>query len=102
MGRIDVDSDAYDRVRQTLTQAAQSLSSAGGALGSAVPSMAFGPIAAFIPPGFNALGGLMEGASGFVGDRAERSAAGIETAVSGFQRVDETAQSDLDKLAGEL
>ncbi|MFJ4160321.1 hypothetical protein [Microbacterium testaceum] len=102
MGRIEVDSDAYDRVRQTLVQASQSLSSAGGSLGSAVPSMAFGPIAAFIPPGFNALGGLIEGASGFVGDRAQRSAVGIQIAVADFQRVDEAAQSDLEKLAGEL
>ncbi|MDQ1128829.1 hypothetical protein [Microbacterium sp. SORGH_AS_0888] len=102
MGQIEVDSDAYDRVRQALTQAAQSLSSAGGKLGSAVPGMAFGPIAAFIPPGFNALGGLMEGASSFVGDRAQRTADGVQSAVAEFERVDDAAQADFQKLGGDI
>ena len=102
MGRIDVDGDAYDRVRQTLPQSATSLNAAGGVLGSAVPGMAFGPIAAFIPPGFNALGSLFEGASSFVGARAERSAEGVQTALAGFQRVDDEAEADFVRRGGDL
>ncbi|SDP00761.1 hypothetical protein SAMN04487788_1796 [Microbacterium testaceum StLB037] len=102
MGLIEVDSDAYDIVRQALTQAAGSLNSASGQLGSAVPGMAFGPLAAFIPPGFNALGGLIESASSFVGDRAQRTADGLQVAVSEFERVEDAAQVDFQKLGGDI
>ncbi|PNW08396.1 hypothetical protein C1632_11130 [Microbacterium testaceum] len=102
MGLIEVDSDAYDVVRRALVQAAGSLNSASGKLGSAVPGMAFGPIAAFIPPGFNALGGLMESASSFVGDRAQRTADGLQVAVSEFERVEDAAQADFQKLGGDI
>lgn len=102
MGQIEVDGDAYERARQTLAQAADALSAAGGKLGSAVPGLAFGPLAAFIPPGFNALGGVVEGASGIVGARAQRTSEGIATALSGFQRVEDAAQADAQRLEGDL
>lgn len=102
MGQIEVDSDVYERVRRDLTDAAQSLSSAGGKLGSAVPAMAFGPLGAFIPPGINTLGTLMEGASSFVRTRAQGSAQGISTAVAGFQTVSDDARAAFDAIAEDL
>jgi len=102
MGQIEVDGDAYDHVRRVLTLTAQSLESAGGKLGAAVPGMAFGPIAVFIPPAFSALGGLMEGTSSIVGERAQRAADGVHAAVTELERVEDAARAELEKLGGDI
>ncbi|PKI92286.1 hypothetical protein CW368_05535 [Actinomycetales bacterium SN12] len=101
MAEIEVHSDAYDAVRAALTEAASQLAAARGTLTSAVPSNAFGPIGAFIPPVLNAVGGAVEGAATFAGSVSQRTGDGIQKAVADFQTVDENGRADLDRIAVE-
>lgn len=64
--------------------------------------MAFGPVAVSIPPCFSALGGLVEGASSIVGERSQRTADGVRSAVAEFARADDAAQADFEKLGGDV
>lgn len=102
MAAIEVHSDAYEAARAALTEAAAKLAASRNSISSAVPGMAFGPIGAFIPPVFNSIGGLVEGAAGFVGTVSQRTADGVQKAEEGFTTVDDTGRADLDRIASEI
>ncbi|GAA3937902.1 hypothetical protein [Microbacterium soli] len=100
MPEIEVDSDAYDNVRRLLSQAADQLRSTTS-VSSAVPSMAFGPLMAFVPPALNAVGTAAENAAKSAAETADRTAEGISDAVEGFQDVENGAGRDLKRIGGQ-
>lgn len=97
---IRIDSDALASVSSQLQQAAATLQSQKGKLGSAVPGNAFGPLLAFVPPGLNGVGGAMEGLADFVAGIAEQAGAGARAAAQSFADLEDDATSRFTGLDG--
>ena len=98
---IEVHSEAYEKVRAALTEAATTLGKNRNALAAAVPGTAFGLLGAFVPPVLNALGGAVGAAGAALDGVSRRASSGITTGLAGFQAVDEAAKTDLARLEAE-